>query len=288
LSHPLLIISIFKSIKTLISLSILISISLFLHSCSEVIEIDVIDAESEIVIEGSVANNGDSSIIKITKSVNLYADNIFPTVNNALVILSDNFGNRDTLIETSSGSYKSNYIFGQIGATYSLEVQTENKILSSTSTIQNQVNFDSLIIKENLASGGPGPGGPGGGTPGEIRYQDFVVFQDPPNEKNYYRFVEYVNGVQKSKIYISDDRLTDGLTNTLELRNSRKYLSGDLVSFEMQCIEKAVYDYFNSFENLNGGPQSSSTPANPYTNISGSKLGYFSAHTVQRISYTIP
>ena len=68
----------------------------------------------------------------------------------------------------------------------------------------------------------------------------------------------------------------------------RKFNSGDIVTYKMQYIKKAIYDYFNSFENLNGGPQSSSTPANPYTNIVGSELGYFSAHTVQRISYTIP
>lgn len=275
--------------KTYINLSIAISSIFFLSSCSEVIEIDIIDAAPQIVIEGSVGTNGDSSEIKISKSVNLYADNVFPTVSNATVILSDDLGNRDTLIETSSGTYKSNHIFGQSGVTYNLEVLTENKILTAVSTILNQVNFDSLIIKENTTTGGAGPGGgPGGGTPGEIRYQIFVVFQDPPNVKNYYRFVEYVNGVQRSRLYISDDRLTDGLTNKLELRSSKKYSSGDLITFEMQCIEKAIYDYFNSFDNLNGGPQSSSTPANPYTNIIGSKLGYFSAHTVQRISYTIP
>jgi hypothetical protein len=272
--------------KIYINLSIAISFIYLLSSCSEVIEIDIIDAAPQIVIEGSVGTNGDSSEIKISKSINLYADNVFPTVSNAIVILSDDLGNRDTLIETSSGTYKSNHIFGQSGLTYNLEVQAENNILTSVSKIPNQVNFDSLIISENLATGGPG--GPGGGTPGEIRYKVFVVFQDPPNEKNYYRFVEYVNGVQRSRLYISDDRLTDGLTNKLELRSSKKYLSGNVVTFEMQCIDKAIYDYFNSFENLNGGPQSSSTPANPYTNIVGSKLGYFSAHTVQRISYTIP
>jgi len=30
-----------------------------------------------------------------------------------------------------------------------------------------------------------------------------------------------------------------------------------------------------------GGPANSSTPANPYTNIEGTELGYFSAHTYE-------
>jgi hypothetical protein len=275
--------------KTFFFSTIILGIFISLYSCSEVIELDIVNAEPQIVIEGSVGNNGDTAEIKISKSVGLFADNIFPVVSNATVILSDNLGNRDTLIETTAGIYKSFHLFGQVGNTYHLEVQAENKVLESVSNIPNQVNFDTLIIRENTSVTGPGgPGGPGGGTVGEIRYQVFVVFQDPSTERNYYRFIEYVNSVQKSRIYISDDRLTNGLTNNLKLRNSRNYKSGDIVTFEMQCIDKAIYDYFNSFENLSGGPQSSSTPATPYTNIIGSKLGYFSAHTVQRISYTIP
>jgi hypothetical protein len=34
------------------------------------------------------------------------------------------------------------------------------------------------------------------------------------------------------------------------------------------------------------GPNSSS-PANPYTNLSGAILGYFSAHTVERVDYIL-
>jgi hypothetical protein len=54
----------------------------------------------------------------------------------------------------------------------------------------------------------------------------------------------------------------------------------------MQCIDKAVYEYFESMGNVNMGPNSSS-PANPYTNLKGAKLGYFSAHTVERKYITI-
>ena len=48
----------------------------------------------------------------------------------------------------------------------------------------------------------------------------------------------------------------------------------------------AVYEYFESMGNVNMGPNSSS-PVNPYTNLKGAKLGYFSAHTVERKYITI-
>ena len=86
---------------------------------------------------------------------------------------------------------------------------------------------------------------------------------------------------------IVDDRLTNG--NTSE-RNIIIYDAdlkpGDVFIVEMQCIDKAVYEYFESMGNVNMGPNSSS-PANPYTNLKGAKLGYFSAHTVERKYITI-
>jgi hypothetical protein len=55
---------------------------------------------------------------------------------------------------------------------------------------------------------------------------------------------------------------------------------------EMQCIDKPIYEYFNSFGNLGMGP-SSSTPANPTTNLDGAVLGFFSAHTSESKSIII-
>ena len=61
---------------------------------------------------------------------------------------------------------------------------------------------------------------------------------------------------------------------------------GDVFIVEMQCIDKAVYEYFESMGNVNMGGNASS-PANPYTNLKGATLGYFSAHTVERRYITI-
>ncbi|MEQ9167501.1 MAG: hypothetical protein RLO12_14685, partial [Fulvivirga sp.] len=77
-----------------------------------------------------------------------------------------------------------------------------------------------------------------------------------------------------------DDRLSNGLTVTNNLQMADSGLDiGDTLQIVMQCIDQEVYEYFHSFGNLAGGPQNSSTPANPITNIEGGVLGYFSAHT---------
>jgi len=262
-----------------INIYLSILILLLLSSCRENIVLDLNSSNPQIVVEGSVAIDR-PAVISITKSINFNNDNSFPTVSNATVILSDNFGKPDTLKETKPGIYTSPKIIGIVGRTYALTVKTNDKTITSSGTIPNPVKFDSLNVK---AQGGFGGGGFGGGTTqtGTL-YTVRVKFNDPENETNYYRFIEYINRKPTGNVYVYDDRLNNGKTNDKNLLNFTRYLvKGDTVTMEMQCIDKAVYEYFNSFGNSGMGA-SSSTPANPYTNLNGAVLGFFSAHTVER------
>ncbi len=252
------------------------SILLLGISCTEEIDIDLNSSNPQIVVEGNVANNDETTIIKLSYSVNFDESNTFPKVEGAIVELSDDLGNMELLDEISPGVYSTNTLTGRIGGTYYLSVQKDEKILKSKSTIPDQVPFDSLIVEKSSGMEGPGGMGP------SINYNIFVEYNDPENEINYYRFVELVNNEIKST-YVFDDRITNGSKTRSPLISFNRNLSiGDTLKVIMQCIDKEVYDYFNSFGNLMGGPANSSTPANPYTNIEGGVLGYFSAHTYEQ------
>ncbi len=67
-----------------------------------------------------------------------------------------------------------------------------------------------------------------------------------------------------------------------------KVRSKDTVMVEMRCIDKAVYDYFYSLDQISSTNGNSATPANPVSNILGGALGYFSAHTVRKVAAVIP
>lgn len=267
--------------KNKLNIVVVLTSIFFFISCTKEIDLDLNTSDPQVVIEGNVTNNIGNSSIKISKSVNFDESNEFPKVENAIVTLTDNMGNSEILNETNPGYYTSSSHFGLSGRTYFLAVVTEGRTLTSFCAMPSQVSFDSVIVNEVIGGGGPGGGGPGGGGGSSTSYEVIVKYSDPAAEKNYYRFVEYLNGKQTGG-YIFDDRLSNGLTLENALwRFNRKLNSGDTLKIEMQCIDKTVYEYFNSFGNLQGGPQNSSTPANPYTNIIGSKLGYFSAHTVE-------
>jgi hypothetical protein len=238
-------------------------------SCTEEIVIDLNSSEPQIVIEGSVSTTGES-FIKISESVNFDESNDFLKVRNAFVELSDNFGNSEILLESSEGIYSTTSFGGVEGRTYTLSIQVGDKTLESVSTVPNQVSFDSLIVRKGSAPGFPGA------QENDLFYEVRVKYKDPVDEVNFYRFVEIVNN-EITNSYVFDDRLNNGEYVTVPLLNfARELVPGDVLEIEMQCIDEFVYEYFNSFGNTQG---SSATPANPYTNISGSELGYFNAHT---------
>jgi Domain of unknown function (DUF4249) len=263
----------------------IIAIATFLFtSCTKVIELDLNSSDPQIVIEGNIGTTGDSALIKITKSVNFDDSNNFPLVQNAIVTVSDDAGNSAILVESSPGNYSSSTFWGVVGRTYYLNVSSEGKTFTAQSVIPIQVNFDSLMVEKITSTGGGHGGGQGSGT----SYKVTVQYADPSNQTNYYRFLEYHNGESQGNIFVFDDRLTNGQSVSVDLISfNRKLNSGDTLTIEMQCIDKPVYEYFHSFGNLFGGPQNASTPANPYTNIIGSKLGYFSAHTTQQRKFVI-
>lgn len=253
---------------------ILAAISLVLVSCTEEFEVNVNASDTQIVVEANL-NNKEPITVNLSSSVNFNDDNEFPPVVGATIVITDNLGNNETLIETNKGKYVGSKVIGIAGRSYTLNVKSNDKIISSVCSISNEVNFDKLTV--NVSSGG-------GGSTHDIS----VEYVDPLNETNYYRFVEFKNG-DYINAYIFDDRLSNGTTINSSLRSfNRNYKKGDTLTIEMQCISKEIYEYYKSFGNLFGGPTNASTPANPYTNMLGTRLGYFSAHTIQIKIFIIP
>ncbi len=271
--------------KSFIKTSILTyTFILAMASCTELIDIKTISAEPQIVVEATIGLN-EPPLVRLTKTNSLDAGDRFPTVENALVTLEDNHGRTIILTETSPGYYSttSNF-FGKTGATYQLTVNAGATTINATSTIPSWVRIDSVKVINSIY--------PGGGPPIDSLqeanfYEIKIKYSDPANETNYYRFLVSVNDRVAKGNNIADDRLTNG--NTSE-RNIIIYdpdlKPGDVFIVEMQCIDKAVYEYFESIGNVNMGGNSSS-PANPYSNLKGATLGYFSAHTVERKYITI-
>jgi hypothetical protein len=123
---------------------------------------------------------------------------------------------------------------------------------------------------------------------GDMRFPVFGNFQDPADVGNQYRYVTWINGVRLAGSVVDEDVTYDGgYKRAFILGPGGETELGDSVEVEMQCIDASVYEYFSSFAQLGAGPNGTSAPANPYTNIQGGALGYFSACSVSKASFVV-
>lgn len=244
---------------------------LALSSCTKVIDIDLNSSNPQIVVEGIITDDATPCTVKLTKTINFSDPNTFPAVQGAVVKLSDGIST-ETLTETSAGVYKTTSMLGVSGKTYSLSITAEGKTITAISTMPAAVPLDTILFLKSTF----------GNQNGEETYISIPRFQDPITPGNNYRFIQTVNDSLDKTFIVDNDNVTNGLPYQRPVfTQGPKIRFGDSVHFEMQCIDKAIFDHFNSL-NANA----STTPSNPITNVVGA-LGYFSAHTVVRKSMKV-
>ncbi len=154
-------------------------------------------------------------------------------------------------------------MIGELGKTYDLSIEVEDKMITASTTLQNRVSLDSfqfILPEGNLPD-----------TLRELR----VVFNDPLNEINYYRYFTAINDERFIPGFnsVADDALFDGQTFEFPLpkgesRNSTSgptafglYVVGDSVSVKWTTIDQANFNFWNTleFNAINQGPFSTYT-----------------------------
>ena len=269
----------------LFKLSVL-SLLIALHiSCTEIIDVSTIAAEPQLVVEANIVLN-QPAVVLLSKTKALNQTNDFEKVSQAKIQISDNNGKTEYLIEDEhfSGKYVSKTMKGEQGKTYSLRIEYEGKIITSSSKMPLQVPIDSFTVTNTLFPGGPTAKA---NVPAPF-YEIVLKFSDPLHIENFYRFDLYYNNVKQDRNNIASDRFNNGKQIEVRLilfNDSVK--QGDKIVVEMLCIDKQVFNYFESMRNSGGGPRNASSPANPYTNLNGALLGYFSAHTLEKRSWIL-
>jgi hypothetical protein len=265
--------------------SFVLSIVVLFASCTKVIDVDLNSSDPQIVVEAKISDDAtEKPEVRVNQSVNFDQTNVFPAVKNATITLLDQTDNvKDTLKETTSGVYQSLKMTGKTGHTYVLTIKTGNKTLTSTATIPRKVTLIDIEMRSQSLFG-------------NTSYLTIPKFVDPKGIGDNYRFILSVNGKLKNDIAVLSDELSDGAPNGRPIFRGAQsddtkdgFLKvGDTIQLEMQCIDKGVYDYFNTLSGGGGGPGGGATPANPVSNVKGGGvLGYFSAHTKQIKSVVI-
>lgn len=257
--------------KTIVALMAGFTAICSFSACEDIIDVKLNSVDPELVIEGTI-RMGAAAEVWITKTKDFDATNEYPPIKDAVVVISDDAGNVETLACNAQGRYVATTIVGMERTTYHLSVTYEEVEYTATSYMPPKVKIDSLTVWK-----------------APIMEYAFprVHFVDPVGKENeYYRCILYINGEKP----LLNDRLEDQLISTEFVdgtqitqpvfvryvnsgRDDKPIQQGYRVTVEMQCIDKAVYTYFDTLYHIDEGL------ANPTTNIKGGALGYFGAYS---------
>ena len=249
-------------------------LSFGLSSCKKIIDVDTDNAEAQIVIEGKITDQLVDQEIIISKSVGYNESGIYPKVSGATVKVTDDRGSSYTFREKTPGVYVQ-AMRGISGNTYKLNVSINGKTYMASSKMPNRVKLDSIGVVSNSFFGNE-------------RKTAAAFLLDPANETNFYHFNLYVNNLFSKRIYVNNDRLTNGNKLRIQLYYEANdddddgLKTGDKITIEAESTDSNIFDYWYALSQQSGrGPNQGTTPANPPSNISNGALGYFSAHTFQ-------
>jgi Domain of unknown function (DUF4249) len=265
---------------------IILSVSLFLTSCTKEIEMDLKEVTPVLVIEAKINDQGQPATVDLSLSNDFNDPNIYDVVMGATIEVADQNGQIWAFAETTPGHYTNDQLIGQPGITYSLAVQTtDGKSYTATSTMPYPVALDSLTLQDR-SSFGP----PTAGTDDPI-YIAIPRYFDPAGVSNHYLFEQTLNGIKDKELIVRDDNIFNGKQNEQPIFNQDLEIhSGDTLRVDMLNIDPEVYLFFFSLlQSMSGTMNSSATPSNPVSNIKGDiALGYFSAYSVRQIEVVVP
>ncbi len=121
----------------------------FLTACEDVIEVDLEDDQTQLVVDAWINNKMETQVIKLRKTIPYFEGQLAPVVTGANVQVIDNEGVIFNFTdENNDGDYiwepTPNAPFGKIGNEYGLLIQHDGKEYTSATTMNRTIPVDSL------------------------------------------------------------------------------------------------------------------------------------------------
>jgi len=273
-----------KHMKKIICFTIIV-ISIF--ACTEKIDIELDDTYTRLVVEAYITDEAKNHVVKLTKTSDYFYNKPAPVVEGAKITIADG-QNILNLTETKPGIYKTEKIAGEIGKTYTLNIE----LLEEINGHKNFAAMDKLMPVGIIDSIG-------------IEYIDswevweIRLYANEPPTSDFYMFNWMKNNILITdtidEVNVSDDKFFNGsYSNGVgvgwfeEEREDENLHPGDTVTLIMSTITEEYADFVWEIQAETGyqSPLFSSPQANVSSNISNGALGYFAAYP-KRYSSTV-
>ena len=264
-----------------------IFVSLFIGvlSCQEVVIIDTGELQEAVIIEGLVTNQNGQSFVKITRSRDFYAEGPAERITDALVEVVVNDSETVNFIHNPENDPLKNGLYypigqfvGQVGHTYSLNVEVGEERFEASETMLPITTIDSLTTKFNQDEFDD--------PQEEGRYYAVLLNAEEPQDRDdRYLFKFYRNDTLvrdfPTNVYVADDDLLGGRIAELEIPGY--YAIDDTARVEMYSLTQEAFIFYSDLNNLinSDGGMFSPPPANPRNNLSNGALGYFQVSAIE-------
>ena len=247
----------------IIKFFLFVCLLILLCSCEQIIEVNLKDEASKVVIESFITNLEHPVMVKITQSQAFFNQSDFQPVEKASVLLeTPSF--TDKLVDKGGGYYVSSKSKGVSGRTYSLKVTSSGKLFGATVTVPVAIPIDTVYFQ-----------------PGIFRKDSlnvFVEFRDQALNPNYYRIRLYRNGrYAVNDYYLITDAFSDGVKIVAPIYY-HYFAPKDTVEVELQNLERNTWRYLKGISESVQQGVNSQAPGNPPSNITGGALGILGAY----------
>ncbi|MDB2657470.1 DUF4249 domain-containing protein [Crocinitomicaceae bacterium] len=259
-------------------LAYILGLVVLASSCQKVIDVDLNEGNQNIVIEGNYTGEDSTVRVGVTLTSSYFNNDPSPTVDNALVTITDQNGIPTVVPSAGNGQYVLSGYAPDYGTSYTLSVVYDGATYSAACSMPTPVQMDPITYQYLDGFFGADPG-----------YVSILNFQDPELTTDFYQIVITENGTSFDRIdqiQTQDDALTNGNYIQRPLFLNELSLLGDTISYEFRTVDKAIFDYTFQAADIAGG-SNSAAPGNPITNWDNGALGYFSAYGVSRDSVVI-
>lgn len=279
-----------KHIKTLVPILVM---SLLLGACEDVIEVQVQNAPTRLVVEASLdwekGTPGNNQTISLRSSTPFFETTSLTAVTGAMVtVTNDSNGVAFPFEDQNDGTYTTEDFEPVLGQSYTLQIVHEGETYTATETLQSVTDITALY--QDIEDGFD-----------EEILEVHLVFTDPQEEGNNYLFKfqrqgdllpefelgqdEFVNGNEIDWWYeIEEDEDTDKI---------EAFQPGDVVTIAMYGISQGYNDYMQILiDQIGGVGLFEATPVSVrgncvnLTNPENYAHGYFRLTEVNRTSYT--
>tara|TARA_R110002072_G_scaffold302060_1_gene483572 strand:- start:37320 stop:38111 length:792 start_codon:yes stop_codon:yes gene_type:complete len=251
----------------------ILSFVIVANSCQKVIDVDLNESNSKVVIEANYSSEDSTVRLRLSLTSSYFEPSSASELNSATVSILDGNGTATFLSNIGNGEYiLTNYV-PTYNSIYRMNVVYNGVTYSASSELPSPVQLQPITYEFTTGFFGSGEG-----------YFCYQNYDDPIGSENFYISVISKNGFEKNKVndfILGDDRLTDGNTVSRPLFIDSLFALGDTASIEFRSISEDVFYYYDEIQSIAGGGQSAA-PANPLKIWDNDALGYFSAYSNSR------